>query len=195
YSFAENDVIRSIDLDGLERAVVINEYANGAKTRTIIQTLTDGEVTLNFLAAGNGINGDLSIDDILVINRGDLPENMDPFNVREEFTEDERSILSAGIDGSQALVARPDRVSTTQAETNRSDEIASIEGFSFLGAKPSGDKDLAFLWRFGTYGDQDVFEEKTIRGTKTVIEYAYGNAGGYSLGFTLDEVTDELAKA
>ena len=41
YAFAENDVIRCIDLDGLEKYYVINYWKNGVKQRTEIEAYRD----------------------------------------------------------------------------------------------------------------------------------------------------------
>ena len=44
YSFAENDVIRSIDLDGLEKYIVIRFYSSGILYKTILTRVTDDEI-------------------------------------------------------------------------------------------------------------------------------------------------------
>jgi len=41
YAFAENDVVRSIDLEGLEKYVIHNFYQNGELSRTKISMVRD----------------------------------------------------------------------------------------------------------------------------------------------------------
>lgn len=66
YAFAENDVIRCIDLDGKERYVVINKMANGLKSTTVIFLSNDGEIVnmnLKNMTSGEMLN----TKDVLVV--------------------------------------------------------------------------------------------------------------------------------
>jgi RHS repeat-associated protein len=66
YAFAENDVIRSIDLEGLEKWVVINIYNNGALTgRTVFSLLDNNGVEIKMNLKQNGIL--LTTQDVLIL--------------------------------------------------------------------------------------------------------------------------------
>ncbi|MBC7390412.1 MAG: hypothetical protein H7329_14440 [Opitutaceae bacterium] len=94
YAYAENDVIRSIDLDGLERYVVTNYYNSvGRITKTMITTLTNNQLhRLENMKLVNGTNR-ITTDDILIRNVGGRGK---PFSHRNSFTEREKLVLQKG---------------------------------------------------------------------------------------------------
>jgi RHS repeat-associated protein len=70
YAFAENDVIRSIDLDGLEKYIVNNKYRNGHLREVWLQATYDKKtkdyVNMQFkYANGNRV----TLQDVMIINQ------------------------------------------------------------------------------------------------------------------------------
>ncbi len=57
YAFAENDVIRSVDLDGKEKSIIINDEKNG--TKVLIELPTAGKLGNGLLTVTRLVNGDL----------------------------------------------------------------------------------------------------------------------------------------
>ena len=168
YQFASNTPIQAIDLDGLERAIVINRYSNGNIQRTQIQQINSAQnLSLNFNATGNGI-GPLTMNDILDINVGQLPadNSVPPFLVRTgvngqpaQFNPSEQTILNAGIDMSRTLNNRG---------SSGPDNLASVGGFSFPGASPTLGQQNIFQSSDGTWSQIPVFQTQT--NTKTTVQ-------------------------
>ncbi len=98
YSYAENDVIRCIDLDGLEKFVVTNKYINGHLREIRLQTTYDKErkeyVNMQFkYANGNRV----TLQDVMVINKyykdGKLAN--DNFAFGDNLTKDQNKLLNS----------------------------------------------------------------------------------------------------
>ncbi|HMU05370.1 MAG TPA: RHS repeat-associated core domain-containing protein, partial [Saprospiraceae bacterium] len=123
YQFASNTPIAAVDLDGLERAIVINKFSKGKMTETIISTISDGENEVNLNASGNNLSK-LSYQDILEINENE-DGSMTSFNVRQDFTANEKLIIDAGVDRFRNLKV--------------GDGLYSNDGFEFPGSIAKSD--------------------------------------------------------
>jgi len=174
YQFAGNDVIRCIDVDGLERYLVVNTYSNGEVMRTTISQVTSDGVVVNMQAVGNGINRTLTLDDILIINRGDRPGNVNIVNYRSQFNEHETAIMNAGVDNVKILEARI----TVQRDgdeifevVNKSDNEMVIEGISFPGGTPSHQgQDLQVSTYEANATMENIQTERTLEVTEKIME-------------------------
>lgn len=146
YQFASNTPIAAIDLDGLERAIVINKYSDGKLSKTIISTVTDGDNVINLQASGNNLPK-LSLNDILEINKNE-DGSMISFNVRQDFTSEEKLIEQAGLDRFRDLKI--------------GDGLSSDMGFSFPGSIAKTDKYQA-QQKIGDYTDVPILEDRVIK--------------------------------
>jgi len=165
YSFAENDVLRAIDLDGAERAVVINRYTNGRLARTTIQVVSDNNGLVNLNATGidqgGNVIGGLTMQNILEINvGGNLPLGVNPTNIRQNFNANERAIIAAGVDNSRTLIARPPSISRT---ANNSDALSAVGGISFPGSRPQGNQNLNSVQNIGRFQLVPIFQTQTVQ--------------------------------
>ncbi|HMQ47530.1 MAG TPA: hypothetical protein PKA00_09050 [Saprospiraceae bacterium] len=178
YAFAENDVIRAVDLEGLERAVVINNYINGNPSRTtVLQVFNAQGVLQNFNATGNGVNN-LTMNDILEINTGQLPAGTQPFVPRigvagvnngiAPFSPDEQSILNVGADRTRLI----------SHTLSRKDDV-EIAGFTFPGATPAqGQLPNTLTNSIGTFQPVPIMQTRTITTTRTVTTAFPNNTVG-----------------
>ena len=165
YQFASNTPISAIDVEGLEGMVIINRYDAGGMRSKNVMTARDIDGTVNFGATGNNIRS-LGNRDILEINLGNLPNGTNPFNIRtnavpSRLNDDERSIISAGIDVWTVLTDRmpPD---PTLANPPPSDNLNAVGGFTFPGATPNGNGNVTVLERIGNYADVPIIDNVTI---------------------------------
>ena len=96
YAFAENDVIRSIDLDGLEKHVVSNYYnKEGVLTRTVVgmvnNTKTKELVNMQLLRANSRIT-----TNVLVRNVQDYGDHRTTYEGRGSLNPSEQNVLDKG---------------------------------------------------------------------------------------------------
>jgi RHS repeat-associated protein len=97
YTYAENDVVRCIDLDGLEKFVVINEWEKGLNSTQVIAISFDGEIIDQKLK--NTVNGEkLNTKDVLVIKISKSGKvtylSKDKLSKREKKIYDEKKVCS-----------------------------------------------------------------------------------------------------
>jgi RHS repeat-associated protein len=155
YAFAENDVIRSIDIEGLEKAIVVNNYSDKRLSSVTIFRVSNGGIggnPVNFDAQGNSLRA-LTLNDILVINRGSLPDNKKQFDIKTDLEIDENSIIGAGPDINRSL--------RYNGGTNSSDNMDNLYNFSFPNLRPNSKQPLLTLEIYqGSYTTKPVFTEK-----------------------------------
>jgi hypothetical protein len=172
YAFAENDVIRSVDLDGLERAIVINTYNNGnIQSTAVLQLSNANRVAQNFNATGNGITNP-SMNDILKINSGQLLNTgaVLPFSLRQgvfgvnnnqaPFNQSEQQILNAGVDVSWAA---------QNNDFGGPDALGNLGGFSFPGVRPAFGQTNNINISRGTWTQIPVFQTVAVPAIQTII--------------------------
>jgi RHS repeat-associated protein len=163
YSFAEGDVLRAIDLDGLERALVLNFYSDGRQTRTVITVVQDrygNQVNLRATGAtsgGESISG-LTKDDILEFNFGNMPNDVPSTRIKQNFSEDEQRIIDAGADTRNTLYDGSNYYSDP-------DRLQEVDGISFPGAKPLDEQYYIASGHIGTYNLVPVKSTRTVTET------------------------------
>jgi RHS repeat-associated protein len=157
YSFAENDVIRAIDLDGLEKALVVNHYQNRQKMTTAINQVTHECNIINLNAQGNGIKY-LPMSSILELNLGDLPDGVHPFEVRfNDFNNDERAIIGAGSNIDKKWIGLG-----PNTESQGPPRLISAGGFTFHGTVVPTDQTYLLNAYIGQWQPEDIFEDRQV---------------------------------
>jgi hypothetical protein len=154
YNYAENEPVGSIDLWGLQRFLVINNYVNQELVSTRINSVRNASGNIVDLGAiENGSN-------ILELNLGDLPEGLSASNTRNNFTSDEEKIMDAGIDQRAPL---------------GNGGFGDKGGYSFPGSVPESDEEYTASLAQGNYED----ETNPEYGTETQ-NYSVDIASGFA---------------
>jgi len=130
YQFASNTPIAAIDLDGLERYLILNDFVDKKRQKITIVEVRDvkNNNELVNMKATNA-SGSVVPSDILVFNRGDLPEGEREYELKDEFDQYESQVYDAGVDKSANISDSPRGLTKGGFE--------DANGFSFLGTRNS----------------------------------------------------------
>ena len=118
YNYAENEPVASIDLHGLQRYIVTNQYDNTQRiSQTTITTVQNGNSLVN-VGATNGAGQVQS--DVLSFNNGSLPAGVPASQQNSNLSPNENAIVNAGVDNTRNFV---------NTDT-RSDGLGATGGFT-----------------------------------------------------------------
>lgn len=162
YAFAENDVIRSIDLEGAERYIKTNYYdQNGALARTVIQTVSSTNlVDLQATQSGSRLMNLAVVPNVIQLNRpqgtnGIVPVGNTVIALGDMSAVDPLSGLDANdrtILGRSPIITNA--FSVTAVGRTTSNGIANTtEGVSFPGSFASLGNNLQHNIYQGTFSD------------------------------------------
>jgi hypothetical protein len=163
YAFAEGDVIRAIDLDGLEKYIVHNYY-NGKNNpeKTTIKLVKDEKGAL--IEMGGSYLGK-KFNDVLIFNIGVPDHKKDEikrFNMRDNLSSDEQAIISAGADLTRTFKKNPNIGNKTSNQ--REDNGFGPElGIEFPGSFAPDGRVYKAMFYEGNYAESPTFSNVLVQ--------------------------------